>query len=115
VKSDIPYLEHIADSISAIETYVSAGRDAFFHERMIQDAVIRNFEIIGEAAGRLSASLKESSVAPFAKIIAFRNRLIHGYWGVDLILVWDVITHDLPVLNEEVKRLLGEQGSVDKR
>jgi uncharacterized protein with HEPN domain len=87
VKSDGPYLGHIADSIVAIETYVAAGRDAFLHQRMIQDAVIRNFEIIGEAASHLSQRARARPGMPWAKIIAFRNRLIHGYWSVDLLLV----------------------------
>jgi uncharacterized protein with HEPN domain len=108
VKSDLPYLGHIAESIAAIEDYVSAGRDTFFDQRMIQDAVIRNFEIIGEAASRLSGMVRARPGVPWAKIIAFRNRLIHGYWSVDLLLVWDVITHDLPALRTEVARLLAE-------
>jgi uncharacterized protein with HEPN domain len=54
VKSDLPYLHHIRDSIAAIEEYVAGGRDAFLRERLIQDAVIRNFEIIGEAASQIS-------------------------------------------------------------
>ena len=61
MKSDLPYLGHIADSIAAIESYVAGGREIFMTQRLVQDAVIRNFEIIGEAAGRLSAvSLKGS-------------------------------------------------------
>ncbi len=111
MKSDIPYLAHIADSIAAIENFVNGDRDRFLKERLIQDAVVRNFEIIGEAAGRLSEGLKESSSAPFAKAIAFRNRLIHGYWSVDLLLVWDVIINELPVLKMEVERLLRALGS----
>lgn len=106
MKSDRFYLEHIADSIQAIERYVEPGRDAFLRERMIQDAVIRNFEIIGEAAGKLSETLRAKTPAPWRKIIAFRNRLIHAYWGVDLILVWDVIERDLGPLRDEVDRLL---------
>jgi uncharacterized protein with HEPN domain len=108
VKSDLPYLGHIADSIAAIEEYVAAGQDAFLDQRMIQDAVIRNFEIIGEVASRLSGSVRAKPEVPWAKIIAFRNRLIHGYWSVDLLLVWDVIIHDLPALRAEVIRLLAE-------
>lgn len=53
MKSDCLYLQHILDSIAAIETYVSDGEESFLRERIIQDAVIRNFEIIGEAANRL--------------------------------------------------------------
>jgi uncharacterized protein with HEPN domain len=54
VKSVLPYLGHIVDSIVAIERYTSAGKDAFMAQTIVQDAVVRNFEIIGEAAGRLS-------------------------------------------------------------
>lgn len=95
MKSDRFYLEHIADSIRAVENYVAGGRDIFLREWIIQDAVIRNLEIIGEAAGKLSPKLRASSPAPWKKIVAFRNRLIHAYWGVDLLLVWDVISKDL--------------------
>jgi uncharacterized protein with HEPN domain len=87
VKSDHPYLGHIADSIAAIETYVAGGREAFMRDRLIQDAVIPNFEIIGEAASRLSAELRGRESVAWSRIIAFRNRLIHGYWSVDLLLL----------------------------
>jgi len=106
VKSDLPYLAHIADSIAAIETYVSGGRDVYLRDRLIQDAVIRNFEIIGEAASRLSPATAATAGIPWGKVIAFRNRLIHGYWSVDHVLVWDVIVNDLPSLKHEVARLL---------
>lgn len=75
-------------------------------ERMVQDAVIRNFEIIGEAATRLSPIVRDRSGADWKKIIAFRNRLIHGYWSVDLFLDWDAVTNDIPRLKAEVTRLL---------
>ncbi len=106
MKSDRPYLEHIADSIAAIERYVAEGREVYLQERMIQDAVIRNFEVIGEAATHLSASAAATAGVPWGKIVAFRNRLIHGYWSIDHQLVWDVIVHDLPRLKQEVDRLL---------
>jgi uncharacterized protein with HEPN domain len=108
VKSDLPYLQHIADSIATIETYVSGGREVFLSERLIQDAVIRNFEIIGEAASRLSISSRSRRDTPWRKIIAFRNRLIHGYWSVDPRLVWDVVEKNLPLLKSAVKRRLNE-------
>jgi uncharacterized protein with HEPN domain len=108
VKSDVPYLGHIADSISAIESYVAGGRDVFMKERLVQDAVIRNFEIIGEAARQLSPAVRNRPGLVLGKVIAFRNRLIHGYWSVDLLLVWDVIVTDLPRLKTEVGNLLTE-------
>jgi uncharacterized protein with HEPN domain len=76
MKSDLPLLGHIADSIAAVESYTAAGRDAFLADRLTQDAVIRNFEIIGEAASRLSATIRNRPGIPWRKIIAFRNRLI---------------------------------------
>jgi len=105
VKSDLPYLGHIADSINAIETYVAGGREAFLREQMIQDAVIRNFEIIGEAANHLSPEVKSGAGVPWGKVISFRNRLIHGYWSVDPLLVWDAVVNELPKLKGEVARL----------
>jgi uncharacterized protein with HEPN domain len=88
VKSDTPYLGHILDSIAAIETYTAGGRDAFMADRLIQDAVIRNFEIIGEAANRLSPAIRGQPNIAWGNVIAFRNRLIRAYWSVDLALVW---------------------------
>jgi uncharacterized protein with HEPN domain len=114
VKSDLPYLGHIADSIAAIEGYVAGGRDAFMKERLVQDAVIRNFEVIGEAASRLSVAVRERPDMPWGKIIAFRNRLIHGYWSVDLNLVWDVIANELPRLKAEVVRLMAVLSASDR-
>ncbi|HEY8214873.1 MAG TPA: DUF86 domain-containing protein [Methylocystis sp.] len=111
MRSDRLYLEHILDSIAAIETYVSGGEQAFISERMIQDAVIRNFEIIGEAASRIAPDVRAETPIPWKRIIAFRNRLIHAYWGVDLVLVWDVIRNELPPLKSEVERLLREVGN----
>ncbi|MCW5733072.1 MAG: DUF86 domain-containing protein [Enhydrobacter sp.] len=98
----------MVDSIAAIQAYVAGGRDVFLRERLIQDAVIRNLEIIGEAAGRLSTPTRGLSEAPWKKVVAFRNRLIHGYWSVDFMLVWDVVENDLPSLKMEVVRLIAE-------
>jgi uncharacterized protein with HEPN domain len=85
---------------------VAGGRDVYLQDRLIQDAVIRNFEIIGEAANRLSATTRAGAAASWGKAIAFRNRLIHGYWSIDHLPVWDVIVNDLPPLKREVARLL---------
>jgi uncharacterized protein with HEPN domain len=85
VKSDLPYLGHISEAIAAIELYVVDGREVFLRERLIQDAVIRNFEVIGEAANRLSPATRDRAGPVWKKVVAFRNRLIHGYWSVDLL------------------------------
>ena len=115
MKSDLPYLGHIVDSIVAIERYTSAGKDAFMAQNIVQDAVVRNFEIIGEAAGRLSPETRNRSALPWSRIVAFRNRLIHAYWSVDLQLVWDVIENELPALKAEVHRLRSELSGISPK
>ena len=106
MKSDLPFLAHIADSIAAIESYTASGRAEFLRRRMVQDAVIRNFEIIGEAATRLSPTARADLGTNWTKVVAFRNRLIDGYWSIDLPLVWDVIENDLPALKAEIEALM---------
>ena len=111
MKSDLLYLEHIIDRAAAVQRYFAAGKDGFMRERMVQDAVIRNFEIIGEAAGHLSLERESSAPQLSRKIIAFRNRLSHVYRGIDLLLVSDVVQNDLGALKAEAERRLGDLGS----
>ena len=105
MKSDLPYLGHIADSIAAIETYVAEGRTVFMAQRLIQDAVVRNFEIIGEAANHLSPASREGFDEAWRKVIAFRNRLIHGYYQVDPDQVWRVVSEDLLELRRQIQEI----------
>jgi uncharacterized protein with HEPN domain len=68
------------------------------------DAVIRNFEIIGEAASRLSEQLQQLHPSvPWREIISYRNLLIHEYFGVSLKVVWNIIQDDLPLLMKTIK------------
>jgi uncharacterized protein with HEPN domain len=107
VTRDRLYLQHIAESISRIESYVSKGRDHFLGCRLVQDAVIRNFEIIGEATKRLSAEFQNSAPEiPWKQIGSFRDVLIHGYFGVDLNQVWGVVEKELPKLGVVVRNAL---------
>lgn len=107
MKDDRPYLEHIQDAISRIRSYTADGRDAFFCTPMAQDAVLRNFEIIGEATKRLSeATRNRCPDIPWRQIAGFRDVLIHDYMGVNLQRVWNVIEQDLPHLQEAIEKLL---------
>jgi uncharacterized protein with HEPN domain len=112
VKNDRVFLGHLQDAIQDIEQYSSVGREAFMTERMRQDAVIRKFEIIGEAVKQLSDATKERRPAiPWRRIAGMRDRLTHGYFGVDLALVWVAIERELPVLRTAIEELLSEPPS----
>ena len=107
MKDDRVYLEHILDSIRRIETYSCGGWDEFARNPMAQDAVVRNFEIIGEAAKRLSGdTTARQAHIRWRDIAGFRDVLIHNYMGVNLARVWRVIQQDLPGLKRAVDDLL---------
>ncbi|HRO92187.1 MAG TPA: DUF86 domain-containing protein, partial [Promineifilum sp.] len=78
---------------------------------MLELALVRLMEIIGEAAGRISPETRAKlPEIPWSDVVAMRNRLIHGYDNVDHDILWDTITHDLPLLLEAVDNLI-EQAS----
>lgn len=102
------FLQHILESIQAIEEYTRGfSEESFLRDRRTQDAVVRRLEIIGEAVRKLPEATKDlASDAAWRQIIAMRNILIHEYFGVDLKLVWRVIEKDLPVLKQHIEALL---------
>jgi uncharacterized protein with HEPN domain len=107
VKEDRLYLERICDAIAKIHAYTAGGRDAFMRDSLIQDGVIRNFEIIGEASKQLSDEVKAKHPdIPWSDIARFRDFLIHHYMGVNLGRVWTVIETHLPALLKAVEERL---------
>lgn len=107
--TDVERLRHVLDFIGRIETYTAAGRDVFLTDQMVQDAVLRNFEIIGEAARMLSPATKDRApTIEWRKIVGMRDHVAHGYFGIDLDLVWDTTVQDLPLLRAGVETLLAE-------
>jgi uncharacterized protein with HEPN domain len=105
---DRVYLQHILDSILRIESYLHSVDEATFHQHsMIQDAVVRQIEIIGEAVKRLSPTLRgQHPDIPWQDIARMRDKLIHDYFGVDLEKVWDTTRIDIPPLKAKVHSLL---------
>jgi len=101
------YLAHIAECINRIQEYTAQGREAFFASRLTQDAVIRNLEIIGEAARRVPEYYRQAHPhIPWSEMAGLRNVLIHDYEGVDISRVWLVIENELPPVKANLAALL---------
>ncbi len=109
MKDDRLYLIHIIESVSRIESYTHEGRDTFMDSPMAQDAVIRNFEVIGEAVKQIPDTLKlKRPDIPWRRIAGLRDVLIHQYMSVDLDAVWAIVEEDLPVFRQAVAEILAE-------
>ncbi|OQX02233.1 MAG: DUF86 domain-containing protein [Desulfobacteraceae bacterium IS3] len=107
MKSQRLYLIHIAECIEKIEQYTADGELEFSRDSKTQDAVIRNFEVIGEAVKRLSEDTRQLfPQIPWKQFAGFRDILIHQYEGIDLSEVWLTVENDLPVLKKAVQMLL---------
>lgn len=104
------YLDDILEAAAQIREYtVSMDYEAFARDRKTQDAVVRNLEIIGEAAARLSESTKlRAAEIEWRKIVGLRNMLAHEYFGISLPVVWDVVQNKLGSLQTACRELLSD-------
>ena len=100
-------IEDMLDSIGRIEQYVSGSdRETFLGDQKTADAVVRNLEIIGEAASRIPETTQSQHVAvEWRKIVGLRNRIVHEYFGVDLEIVWEIIQKDLTDLRLRLSQM----------
>lgn len=106
----VDYLSHILEAIARIQRYVEElDETMFLTDELVQDAVIRNLEIIGEASQNIAKHYPEFALqhadVPFAIAYEMRNALAHGYFKVDLQVVWQTIVRDLPELKTMVLKL----------
>lgn len=108
------YLGHILEAIERIDRYVD-GLDerAFLNNQLVQDAVTRNFEIIGEASNNIEKHHPDFAAAhpdlPLSFAYQMRNAIAHGYFKVDYEIVWRTIHRDLPRLYGQVRRLTDQR------
>ena len=111
MKGDKLYLVNILECIEQIESYTQGGHEAFMQTRLIQDAVIRNFEIMGEATKRISTDLRQRYPdVRWQDVAGFRDVLIHDYLGVDLDEVWSIVQTDMPQLKRQIAVILQSLG-----
>jgi uncharacterized protein with HEPN domain len=104
------YLQDIVDSINKIQKYTdNMTLEEFELNDMAVDAVARNFEIIGEAATRVTDDIKEMYPdVPWFKMKGMRNIMAHEYFSVDLDIVWDTARKALPFVAEQIKKIIDE-------
>ncbi|MBP5975019.1 DUF86 domain-containing protein [Brasilonema sp. CT11] len=111
MRDDRLYLSNIFECIDRIESYTRDGKEVFLQTTIIQDAVIINFEIIGEATKRLSPEIRAVYPdVPWQQVAGFRDVLIHDYLKVNLNRVWGVIEQNLPQLKVTIEAILQELG-----
>ncbi len=106
-KVDLIYTGHILDAIKKIEKYCKkTTRNEFLKNDILKDAVVRNLEIVGEAAKRLSEEFRNRhAFIAWKDICGMRDKIVHDYIGIDYRIVWAVIQTDLKELKTELKKL----------
>lgn len=115
MKDDRVYLAHVRDAINRILDYTAAGKGEFLDDAKTQDAVVRNLEILGEAAKNVSGELRQTHEnVPWRRLAGMRDKLIHEYFGVNLDIVWQVVERELPTLKEQVDQILKQLEAPEK-
>ncbi len=109
MKSEKVYLQHILEMIERIEGVADLDKNVFLGSLLHQDAVLRNLHTLTETTQRLSDDLKAAHPeVEWATLAAFRNVLVHDYLGIDIELVWTVITQDIPEFKKSVVNIIKE-------
>jgi uncharacterized protein with HEPN domain len=112
------YLLHMLEAADRVLEYTAGvTEEQFVANQMLQDAVVRNIEIIGEAANNLLEVGPEFAARypsiPFARIYGMRNRVAHGYFAVSTAMIWDSVQVDVPELRGQIAKVLDELQTQD--
>lgn len=107
-KSHEVYVRHILDEIQFLQVEASGlSKQQFLDNAVLQRAFVRSIEIIGEAVKNLSPEIKtEYREVDWKAIAGTRDKLIHGYFGVDYDIIWDIVAHELPNLRKTAEKIL---------
>lgn len=110
MSNDRLYLAHVRDSLMEVRAFVrDESYESFRENRMVQNAVLRSFEVVGEAARRVSAGFREAHPeVPWRLMGDFRNKLIHDYFDLDLEIIWKTATEDAPSLLRQIEEIIDE-------
>lgn len=110
-RSHILYLEDILESSNNIQSYAgSFSFDELIKDKMRIDAIVRNFEIIGEAAGKIPQEIRDKyPIVEWRRIADFRNVLAHEYFGIKYKIMWDIIKNKIPDLKKAVQSILEKE------
>ncbi len=111
--STLEYLRHILDEAEYLMNRVHGlTRDDFMRDATLQRAFVRSLEIIGEAAKKIPSDFRQKyKHVDWRAMAGMRDRLIHGYFGVDYEIVWDVVTTKVPVLRREIENIINLEKS----
>jgi len=109
VKDDRLYLIHVLECVERIQSYIKGGKSRFDKDTKTQDAVIRNLQILAESTKRMSKRLKDQHPKiDWNGMVGFRNILVHDYLGVDVDRVWEIVSHDLPLIKRQFQSIAGK-------
>ena len=103
------YVTDMIEFAEKVQSYTDGmDQTAFIADSRTYDAVLRNLELVGEAATHIPNAVREAyREVPWRTIVGARNRIVHGYLGIDVDLIWDIIQRDIPVLLPVLKKMAG--------
>ena len=111
VEDNITRMHHIFDSCVEILNFTEKISELqFTKNRMLHLAIVHLLEIIGESANSITSEMHQKyPTVPWKSIIGMRNRLIHGYFDIDLKVVWQTVKKDIPILHNEIKKIMEQE------
>lgn len=115
MKNDRVYVEHILECITKINRFAGKDFSEFLNDDKTQDAIYRNLQIMAESVTRISHDTKSSHPeVPWRRLAAFRNVIVHDYFGIDASEVIQILTDEMPRLRQQMLVILREQGGTEE-